>query len=633
MWFSRVWIVLLAAAASLAFGTALVVPKPAARELADAHAYKLDLVQHSTQLLLRLDARRLIDWVSELTRDSRLIEVLERAGARQKGIKRLNARANSVMLNLLSQIKRDVRPTLFIAVDHRGKQIARIGPGDDKLRPGRDGLAGFPLVESALRGYMRDGSWDLDGRLYLMAAAPVISRSRTRYAGALILGREIDSGYTHQLKSRLVAKDVPFLAQTDLAVFMRGKRLAATSSTKQVSKLPLRYSKRRGQILKYGRSGAFSFGKKGNIVVLAPFKGAAAEHDAFYAIIGPPPAPAGLGTALGKLSSEDVSSGDWLLVGGTFIALVALGLLLLQMEGDGPVLRFVRALQRLAKNDVSRLEDNQFPGRLRTAAKLVNEAIDRQPRSSQGAVASKDISQILGADDSYTRPDLRVAPGGGVMVAPTSDDDAPPVLGASASPPAAPISSIPLAGSGAPAVAPEDAPTDIEQRVPRAVQNEQPFSPGELPPPDDLGAPTLDTSLQSSGAASLPMLDVAEELQVPHLASPPAPSADSQLQNTMMSSGTGGLAFAGAEPSSEEASSGNDKEDPLEAYFAEVFREFLMIKRSCGESTDSITYDRFAQKIRKNRQALIDRYHCKDVRFKVYIKDGKAALKATPVKE
>jgi hypothetical protein len=69
-----------------------------------------------------------------------------------------------------------------------------------------------------------------------------------------------------------------------------------------------------------------------------------------------------------------------------------------------------------------------------------------------------------------------------------------------------------------------------------------------------------------------------------------------------------------------------------EQHFREVFREFLATKEKCSEAADGLTYDRFAQKLRKNRDVLVEKYSCRTVRFQVYVKDGKAALKATPVK-
>jgi len=49
--------------------------------------------------------------------------------------------------------------------------------------------------------------------------------------------------------------------------------------------------------------------------------------------------------------------------------------------------------------------------------------------------------------------------------------------------------------------------------------------------------------------------------------------------------------------------------------------------RQCVDDTD-----KFVEKLEKNKQSLVSRLSCRDVKFQVYIKDGKAALKATPVK-
>ncbi len=64
-----------------------------------------------------------------------------------------------------------------------------------------------------------------------------------------------------------------------------------------------------------------------------------------------------------------------------------------------------------------------------------------------------------------------------------------------------------------------------------------------------------------------------------------------------------------------------------------MFDEFVALKKHCGEPTAGLTYARFAEKLRRNRDDLMSKPGCIDVRFSVYVKDGKAALKATPVKE
>ena len=70
-----------------------------------------------------------------------------------------------------------------------------------------------------------------------------------------------------------------------------------------------------------------------------------------------------------------------------------------------------------------------------------------------------------------------------------------------------------------------------------------------------------------------------------------------------------------------------------DAHFLEVYQSFVQTRAQCGEAADGLTYDKFAQKLRKNREQLTAKYQCRTVRFQVYVKEGKAALKATPIKD
>jgi hypothetical protein len=72
---------------------------------------------------------------------------------------------------------------------------------------------------------------------------------------------------------------------------------------------------------------------------------------------------------------------------------------------------------------------------------------------------------------------------------------------------------------------------------------------------------------------------------------------------------------------------------PDEVHFQDVFHEFLAVRERCGEVGDNLTFEKFAGKLRKNRDQLVQKYGCRTVRFQVYVKDGRAALKATPVRE
>ena len=76
-----------------------------------------------------------------------------------------------------------------------------------------------------------------------------------------------------------------------------------------------------------------------------------------------------------------------------------------------------------------------------------------------------------------------------------------------------------------------------------------------------------------------------------------------------------------------------DAQEEEEAHYRHIFDDFMDKKRECGESTTGLTRDKFLQKLRDNKTVLVEKHNCRTVRFSVYIKDGKAALKATPIRD
>jgi hypothetical protein len=72
--------------------------------------------------------------------------------------------------------------------------------------------------------------------------------------------------------------------------------------------------------------------------------------------------------------------------------------------------------------------------------------------------------------------------------------------------------------------------------------------------------------------------------------------------------------------------------DDEQAHWQQVFQDFVRTRAECGEPSEGLTFERFRQKLESNKATLVAKYQCKTVRFQVYVKDGKAALKATPVR-
>lgn len=68
------------------------------------------------------------------------------------------------------------------------------------------------------------------------------------------------------------------------------------------------------------------------------------------------------------------------------------------------------------------------------------------------------------------------------------------------------------------------------------------------------------------------------------------------------------------------------KPDPYE----QLFREFVSTRRKCGESVDKVTLASFTRKLEKTEAAVKSRYECQTVKFEIYVKNGRAAIRATP---
>jgi hypothetical protein len=104
-----------------------------------------------------------------------------------------------------------------------------------------------------------------------------------------------------------------------------------------------------------------------------------------------------------------------------------------------------------------------------------------------------------------------------------------------------------------------------------------------------------------------------------------------ELQNTLQSE-AGSVPRPPPRPPGA-ASNPPGADSSLDGEWRRVYEEFVATKQQCGENVTGFTFEKFEQTLRKNQDALVKRHGAKRVRFSVYVKDGKAALKASPVKD
>jgi hypothetical protein len=69
-----------------------------------------------------------------------------------------------------------------------------------------------------------------------------------------------------------------------------------------------------------------------------------------------------------------------------------------------------------------------------------------------------------------------------------------------------------------------------------------------------------------------------------------------------------------------------------ETHFREVFDLFVATQKQCGAPVSGLTFDKFVRKLHAARDQVMKRHNASQVRFTVYVKEGRAALKASPVK-
>jgi hypothetical protein len=581
MFLSKIWFILVAFVAAVAVTVALIAPRPAVRKLAALEGARLDRAQYAAEQMFKVDAHKWIDRVSKLGRDAILAESLD-AATRGAG-------EYTVIHRTIQDRFRTLIPDLstggiqvLAAVDGKGRVIARVGDNDKEYG---DFIGGAELIADALRGYMSDDVWGSNGALMRVAASPVLSKGRDRIVGAVFVGAETGTALVERLKKNL---------DVDVALLLRGKVIASSRGPGDVDALPALIAEHTSEMESVKRTPAITFGNGPDklMAVAAPFPGQAGEQQAYYALIGVQ--PANVNSLLGGTTSDDLKWGHfpWIpLVLGLF-AIVAVGIALQRMEIEAPLKKLRRELQRLANGDLPRIDDRRYSGHIGGLARDVNAAVERfthapAPRSE---ATGKDLNAILGPA------------GGSTFDLPTTDS--------------AFASSAPAFPPPPPSFAPPPLPP-----------------PGFVPPPASSFPPPAPFSAASlgftGGNASLGSNIPSFEPPPPKA---PAPASVSSWQ----------IPPASLDEPTREANVGEseatrvvayDPQEEEEAHFSHIFEDFVQRKRECGESTVGLTRDKFLQRLRDNKAQLVSKHNCRTVRFSVYVKDGKAALKATPVRD
>lgn len=565
MWISRIWLVLLALVAAVCAALAILVRGVSAQDLKESQIERLHHAQDNAHLLLKVNIRSWIDEAEKLSRDTALADAAQayaKASSEEE-----TAAAGQNAATLLEPINTKIKADLLVLVDARGKIVARLGADSKTLG---DGVVGYPLVEQALRGYVRDDTWAVAGEMYRMAGAAIPSRSRDQVAGGLLMGKRVDDGFAESMKERL---------GVDVAFFLEGKVVAKSLGAAVVFAIPSTVAEHRSELNTQGHTQAFAIDTADSQyrVILAQMVGEAAAQEAHYALLTER-TPRSVTSFWRRIQQgESLQPVSLAILGISLLAAVTLGFLFFYWEIERPFGRLQEETRDLASGVSGKINDARLRGQFGSVGRSVNQAMER---ISKTRAERRDISAIL---DRSTGSDAMAK---STMIGrPT---------GAASTPPSTMTATLPPQRPGA------------TTSTPKGVRS--------LAPP--IPSPPRDSPAAENNAARTP-----PTTEPPVLVSlPPSVPADDP---TVL------MAQAAILEQDERGVEGVD--EVQETHFQQVYRDFSDLKRKCGD-VDSVSFERFASKLRDNRRQLMQRLSCKDVKFVVYMKDGKAAVKASPIK-
>jgi len=597
---SRLWYLVLALAVGGALAGAFLNKSAASREAEFQLREQLRRDHVEAELWQRLDARLRLDALASVAVDSEVRQILRSASGRAGSLAQGTRKRLSQKLNVLNATLEEGKGDLIFAVDTEGEVVATLDKNDMESTE----LGKMPLVADALRGFMRDDVWVYNGEVYRMAARPVFDGGR--YVGAVVHGIAIKDGLAKRLAGKLPNATVVFFYRDRVIASYVGGAEAPSSAELRSSLASALASMKSGE-------GSVEIGERTRAIA-SLVRGEAAHAEVGY-LIGRRGSTVGLGGLFANTFKEDVASLPWLVVIGIPLLLLILGLALLYVEHDKGVVVLRKTSENLAKAELDCIPEGQLRRHYRKIAENLNTALRAGVGFKEDAAkrASVDLDQIL----SSTRDSSNTGYFGISTEASTAKqvalDPAPVETPAAKAPRRAPIDS-----EGLPTAHPAmDAATARPQRAASSRPQRTPSS-----------WPNRSTSSRHAVVATVRHSE--EQLGSGAYDPPTRPNAvvdsyteyDDELdESTQVKHVSRELI---------EASAPADQGE--EVHFREVFEQFIATQKQCGASVTGLTFDKFLRKLHAAREQVMKRHNAPSVRFTVYVKEGRAALKASPVK-
>lgn len=615
---SRIWYVILALLLAAAYYVVALAVGQYNRRNQTAMEETLKADSQVVKWALDVDARRRLDILLLAAVDQNVAKALKAVNgkdtispqAKEDGVKALRA--------FNEKLPPEYHSDALFVVDREGRLVSQIGYDAVNGYPEFE-LGGYPAVFDAMHGFLRDDTWVWGNKIARVVARPVEDTVGEPPAGAVVALRWVDGAFAKELGKR---------TRTNIGFFALGQKVASSSNTplsegglddawldglmKEVSGIA-----DDKKFKEDGRSEVRSLPEDKGGVIFVRLPGDSWELGGGFAVARPKVAissPTGFITGADDTDKKNVKL--WL-VGVIFLGAAVLGMLFSFLEHSMPMKALAREADSLKTGKTDALALAKVRGAYRAIASDINSGIQRVIEKGGGAGRKPaDLESILGPvpaqpnmsafsfplNDASQPPHIPAVPPAAASPTPGASGARPPFPQAPGSRPGPP----PPTNTGG--SAPFQAPGDRTMAI-TGGSNAQPAFAGQ-------GAPSA--TVAATPAAAKP-------------AAPPPPAAapkkrgpDDDGDQTMVAPPDAGMIASSQSPAA--------SADPT-AEWQKVYEDFIRTKKECGEPTDGLTFEKFQQTLKKNRDALMQRHGCKRVKFSVYIKEGRASLKATPVRE
>jgi len=599
MLLSRFWYVILALALGATLGGLFLSTK--VYNSASRHAMDQGLAA-DTQVVtwyLNDDARRRSSLLLAVVLDDAIRKNLSKASNSMDAVPK---EAPTEVKNAFKKVQEatpvENRFDAMFAVDQYGRVVGSIGFDQAAGMPGFE-LGGYPIVADALHGWVRDDAWVLDGRIYLVVARPVEVDTAQMPAGAVVGLRIIDTEYARLLSKRTGAA-VGFYAEGGVKAKAAPEGFDASQLDTIVSDIANLAQDKEYQEKGKSRPKVL-MGDVG--VIYSKIAGEAWDLGAGY-VVGRAAAVASSPLAFIQLSDvNDKKSVPWWIPGLVFVLGGLLGIVFSIFEHTNPLRTLRVEAQRMAKGEVDSLQVSKFRGVYRKIASDLNDGTDKVAAKGGAPRKAADLESVLGpipAQPSMSAFSFPMEGGAGGPSAPSpSSPGGPPQI---VQPPAPK-----QAGIGPSAIA-------SSPKLPVQAPAPKPFV--QPPPP------------KQAAAAAAPVI----QAPAPKPAPAPVPSSsDNEEGDDEDATVVQAVPPEILEASMSGAHAAVKEADEIAEWHA-VYEDFVRTKKQCGEPTSGLTFEKFQQTLKKNKDQLMSKTACKRVKFSVYVKDGRAALKASPVR-